>query len=1794
MANNFIAVRRVLSFCAISLRTLPLYIVAGVACSAALAQQLTYPQIIDAVLTLHTSGPNKGVLTSPSFTIRRTESIYTGFAQVVFHKGDVRFAGGILAPNVLALAGIGRFSVLNAAGNAAPPTHFSYGAQQRAHTRQGLSNFRFTLSAYLATAGIVAANYAYPFIRVLNIQEQVFNPTFTNTTTLASPRVRVFGIDPDVGTAIWRPVAIPDGDTQWVDGTKVATVELDTMRNAMSAVAKAEEFTFQWQAYSGNSWADISGQTTPIYTFFASHFGGSFGGITSLRVRVTDRAGWRTPPQEVLRFVLPAPTVALGYDASGNITSGFTGTPPSSPTYQWYSSTTENGTYAIIGGQNGATWTPPTSYTQGQTFVQLSISGASFTDTLTSPIRVFGLQSDANRTPIISRTSSSTDFLFGWTNRESLLNVRSIKASDSEISVIWKSTCRAGNTCPVFSAARQSAQTLTIAKSDANQYESVSVGVVDVANTQTIYSAAQQVPAMPLVSIAVNGQVASVTIVANSLVVTNPTYQWQDSTTPSGTYANVASAGNKTYDFSSHSASRPYLRVSVSYTHSDTGVGATNVISPPILLASRVAKPGIIQNGKNVNLISNGFPVGAIDKNSILEYLISSTGIVDGICPGSGTANTANCRPDINQYASGSDATTGEFILTDSYFVRSASVAFLSVLSNDRGDLGFWAGRDSGGNTNPERRVVRMFVEYKIVPNGETYTLESNFVSLTLAADVVQVVGGSGNNSRALSISVISTQTTLFSSRNNAAFQWQSAPTANGTYTNIASANSSVYNAPSALTHNRFYRAIWQYNYTRGSSSPQVTRIAITLSHAVAAPAVPVLRVALPSNGFGNATAEFVSGANLVRSSPTPIYQWQNADAADGTFEDITGATGTTYNITEQYNVLRSYLRVQLTYTHGPDNAAAQIVYSPALVALRLPLVSISLSGAQASVSVVAHDSVIATSPAAVYQWQNSATENGTFADIANVTGKTYDVPQTYNAARPYLRMRLRYTHTNSVFGARDAFSSALRVAGVQSGTASFALSGAPVVGGEATVNVSEMVDIFGRAVLTQNLTYQWYSGDGTNWNIIDPNGTGASYTIAAANFDKDNRQLSLQVEDPAGLSGPFNPSPLAINQNPTGVPAVILVGGGAVVAGKTVRVDTSGITDPNNGGQSGTYTYQWQNNAGVDKSGQTGQDYILIAADIGVSNLPKVKVTLQDSLGFTFEWVAEVQQGVDVQVTRTDAQLAAALTDPSNRVQANTDSYTWLQSATENGTYAAIVPSATNKNYTVPAAYGTSHPFVRVSVTYTDAGAAANVVSNPIRVAGVASGTVGITNPLANANVGVGNVVTSDITNLTNVLNLAVRAEDLTYQWFSGDGTNWNIIGTNGRGASYTIVAAFFTNDLRQLSLRVTDPTGSSGPFDAPPINLQRETTGDVGIDASRLSVDATVTANTNNLSDLNGKGTYTYAWYYLRDGGTPQVISGAQGVSYVISKVDLPSGSAALNIIVSVTHIDALGFETALSSVTLALTDVDSSGAPAVASDSLYAGGALTADVSGISDFNGTGTYTYQWQQQNAGGSWANVSSGSGGNTNIYTFPASGWAAVPMLRVSVVHTDGLGYIINLVSPPFAINQETSGEPFVMLVGGGAPAVGKIARVVTSGITDANIGTGQSGTYSYQWQDNDNTNKSSGTGQDYTLTADDVTAINEGTPPKVLVTLQDSLGFMHDWTVQVHVVEARITRTGTRLDAALTDPGNVALDGSESYQWQQSATESGNNYTAISGETSAAYTVPANYGTALPFVISN
>ena len=526
------------------------------------------------------------------------------------------------------------------------------------------------------------------------------------------------------------------------------------------------------------------------------------------------------------------------------------------------------------------------------------------------------------------------------------------------------------------------------------------------------------VASLPLLSITFVGNEARVIVTNTSVIAPSPVpvYQWQDNgDLASGVYTNIDGANDVTYDFSSHDVTRPFLRLSVSYTHIDSGVGLTNVISPPVLLTPILPTPVIVQNGRNVSISLNGFPAGAIDNKSILQYLTASTALGINIIPCSEGHNSINCRPELSQYASGSDATTGEFIFADSYFFRSA-FAGSEAISNTSDGLGFWLGSDVANG--PLRRVVRMIMEYKIATDSETYTLESNFIILTLAADVAQVVG-IGTNSRTLSVRIPSTQASLLTSDNNASFQWQSAPAVDGSYTDIASAaNDSVYIAPSPLlTDNRFYRAVWQYNYVRGA---QVAGITITLSHEIAIPVVPTLGLELPPV-LGQAKVSIVGGSGVTADAPEAVFQWQNAAAADGTFEDISGATGTTYLINDRYDSNRPFLRVALSYTHTTEDIRITS-YSPVKSAIILPRFSIASSGTEAEVNI-ANDHVISATPAATYQWQDSATPSGSYADISGATNATYDFA-SHRASHPFLRVSVSYTHTTPAVGATEVVSS--------------------------------------------------------------------------------------------------------------------------------------------------------------------------------------------------------------------------------------------------------------------------------------------------------------------------------------------------------------------------------------------------------------------------------------------------------------------------------------------------------------------------------------------------------------------------------------------------------------------------------------------------------------------------------------------------------------------------------------------------------------------------------------------------
>lgn len=68
--------------------------------------------------------------------------------------------------------------------------------------------------------------------------------------------------------------------------------------------------------------------------------------------------------------------------------------------------------------------------------------------------------------------------------------------------------------------------------------------------------------------------------------------------------------------------------------------------------------------------------------------------------------------------------------------------------------------------------------------------------------------------------------------------------------------------------------------------------------------------------------------ANLTPSAATVSYQWQKADSADGSYSNIEGATGKTYQLTEAENT--KYIKVVVTgkgnYTGTATSDATEAV----------------------------------------------------------------------------------------------------------------------------------------------------------------------------------------------------------------------------------------------------------------------------------------------------------------------------------------------------------------------------------------------------------------------------------------------------------------------------------------------------------------------------------------------------------------------------------------------------------------------------------------------------------------------------------------------------------------------------------------------------------------------------------------------------------------------------------------------------------------------------------------------------
>ncbi len=331
--------------------------------------------------------------------------------------------------------------------------------------------------------------------------------------------------------------------------------------------------------------------------------------------------------------------------------------------------------------------------------------------------------------------------------------------------------------------------------------------------------------------------------------------------------------------------------------------------------------------------------------------------------------------------------------------------------------------------------------------------------------------------------------------------------------------------------------------------------------------------------------------------SPTITYQWQRS--LDGIlWNNIASATSATYVVGTAD--VGYFIRSQVFGSRTVSGTAYKYT-SPSLPTVVVPaLTAISSSSPVVSGSwttgstLTTTNGVWTTSGSYTYQWQRS-TDNSTWSSISGATSSSYVL--TSDDASKYVRVQVYLTGTSNTDGV--AYSAPTAKVGAPYNTIAPAISGALRVGVALTVSDGTWTG-------APTFTYQWQtSSDGIAWANIG-GATNSSYTptYTIANLKLRAFISATNATDTATASSQVVQGFLA--PIASAVPAI----SGNVQSGQTLS--TSDGTWPNT---SSGYVYAWHRSSdgGVtwtNIAGQTADEYVLIAGDIGYQIRSQVTVS--------------------------------------------------------------------------------------------------------------------------------------------------------------------------------------------------------------------------------------------------------------------------------------------------------------------------------------------------------------------------------------------------------------------------------------------------------------------------------------------------------------------------------------------------------------------------------------------------------
>ena len=738
-----------------------------------------------------------------------------------------------------------------------------------------------------------------------------------------------------------------------------------------------------------------------------------------------------------------------------------------------------------------------------------------------------------------------------------------------------------------------------------------------------------------------------------------------------------------------------------------------------------------------------------------------------------------------------------------------------------------------------------------------------------------------------------------------------------------------------------------------------------------------------------------------------------------------------------------------------------------------------------------------------------------------------------------------------------------------------------------------------GPFLISEALSFQWLADDAEITGA-----TSSYYTVPDTDLGK-TLKVRVSFTDDRGTEESVTSVATGVvklrNFVPTGKPIIV----GTLEVGQTLKADVSGIRDPN-GMTNSTFGYVWHGFGGPVRDGEeyTGEEYTLVDSDAGRSGW--VDVTYTDDAGHEATLHSATTGVVVVRpnspatgapnITGT-AQVGETLTADASGI-ADTDGltnvsygYQWIAN---DGTSDTDITGATDSSYTLVAA--DEGKTIKVEISFTDDAGSEETLTSTATEAVSFAVQQQITNssatgtPTISGTVRVGETLTADTAGIADTDGLTNVS--YSYQWIRNDGTSDTEI-QDATGETYPLVDAdegktikvkvSFTDDAdneEALTSTATAEVAAAAPTEPP--GRPRNLTGAANADGTvTLSWDAPNDDTVTGYQILRRKpreGEKTLL-VHVNDTGstatqhTDRDVTPDVGHAYRVKAINAVGLSRWSNF-VNVTPVQPA--EPAQNS--------PATGQPII-SGTVQVGETLTANTSGIADYDGliNVSYSHQW-----------IRNDGTSDTDITDATRSSYTLVDAdegqtLKVRVSFTDDVGNDETLTSAATGEvealpNRPATGAPSIS----GTAQVGETLTADTSGIADADGLTNVS--YSYQWVAG-GTDIGGATGSTYTLTASE-----QGETIQVWVSFTDDAGNQESLTsAATEAVAAKSNTSATGLptiggtarvgDTLTADTTGIAdADGltnvSYSYQW---VANDGTSDADIGGATGSTYTLTAS-----------